>query len=139
MESMFLGIFGCMGQTILETHRTAASPLRFLLQSPDGSQPLLMVVLILYIRHLLRLQKSHQLVLADIELLLRIDIAIAEINGWLHAIAKHTLYDSRRTGCTTGMQQHLLTISLASIRESKFHEFILFFYRNLHITLNFDI
>ena len=54
-----------------------------------------MVILILYIRHLLRLQESHQLVLADIELLLRIDIAVAEIHGWLHAIAKHTLYDSR--------------------------------------------
>jgi hypothetical protein len=95
MESMFLGIPGSMGQTILETHRAAASPLRFLLQSPDGSQPLLMVVLILNIGHLLRLQESHQLVLADIELLLRIDIAVAEIHGWLHAIAKHTLYDSR--------------------------------------------
>ena len=36
------------------------------------------------------------------------------------------------------MQQDSLPFSLASIRESKFYVFILFFYRNLHITLNFD-
>ena len=37
------------------------------------------------------------------------------------------------------MQQHRLSFSLASIRESKFHEFILFFYGNLHFTLNFEL
>ncbi len=132
MESMFLCIPGSMGQTILETHRAAASPFRFILQTLDIGKPFLMVVLILHVWHALRLQESHQLVLANLKLLLRIDITDAEIHRRLHTITKHTLHDGRRTRCTAGMQQYGMTFGLASIRERKFHEFILFFFWNLH-------
>ena len=91
-----------------------------------------MIILILYIRYILGFQKSFQFMFTDIILLLRIDITVTEIYCRLYAITKHTFYDSRRTRCTTGMQQDSLTFSLASIRESKFYIFILFFYRNLH-------
>ena len=132
MESMLLRILSRMLQAIEETSRAAASPFRFILQTLDGGKPFLMVVLILHVWHTLRLQESHQLVLANLEFLLRIDITVAEIHRRLHTITKHTLHDGRRTRGTAGMQQHRLTIGLASIRERKFHEFILFFYWNLH-------
>ena len=113
---MRLGIKGCTAQAVLEAHGTAASPLRLVLQSRHGTAPSGMVVFVLHIGHALRLQETYQFLLAHFILLQGIDVGIGKKHGGTHVIAEHTFHDGGGTGRTTGMEQHGMTLSLATVR-----------------------